>query len=189
MSKTLFERTLGTSKLISAVAALGMFVSLGADLTFAANVHFKSRSLVFTDQGLSLNAQGSLAGLGNQDIVLLLTAEADVTSVCTNPAGNTQPPGHNPAPITVSGSQAIPAGSIKNGSVKFSVSTTAPPSTIAGAPDCPNAQWTETISDLAFTSATLTVQQPPGTTVLSASCTFSPHTANGAVPGGTVTCH
>ena len=61
-------------------------------------------------------------------------------------------------------------------------------STIAGAPDCPNPQWTEAISDLAFTSAVITIQQPPGTTVLTVSCTFSPPTSNGPVPGGSVSC-
>jgi hypothetical protein len=32
------------------------------------------------------------------------------------------------------------------------------------------------------------VQQPPGTTVLTVSCTFSPATSNGLVPGNTVSC-
>jgi len=48
--------------------------------------------------------------------------------------------------------------------------------------------WTETITDMAFTSAVVTVQQPVGTTVLTATCTFSPPTSNGPVPGSTVSC-
>src|SRR5215207_1778618 len=57
-----------------------------------------------------------------------------------------------------------------------------PPIPIAGAPDCPNPQWTEAIQDLAFTSATLTVQLPPGTSVLTLSCTFSPATSTDEWP-------
>lgn len=162
----------------------------GVGLASAASVHFKQNQFpAFTDQGLVLNAQGALAGLGNEDLVILLTARANVTATCTNPSGNNQPPGQNPAPITVTGSEAIPASEIKNGNVAFNVSTNPPKSPIPGAPDCPNTQWTETITDLSFTSATLTVQQPAGTTVLTASCTFNPATRNGAVPKSSVTCH
>jgi len=155
----------------------------------AASVHFKQQRVpTFTDQGLVLNAQGALAGLGNQDIVVLLTAQGNVTATCTNPSGKNQPPGRNPAPVTVAGSQAIPASSIKNGTVSFNVSTQPPVSPIPGAPDCPNSQWTETITDVAFKSATLTVQQPAGTTVLSSQCTFSSPTRNGSVPAQNVSC-
>jgi hypothetical protein len=134
-----------------------------------------------------LNSKGDLSGLGNADILVKVSATANVTSTCTNQGGN-QSPGQNPAPITVSGSQAIPASEVKNGTVTFNVNTAAPPSTIAGAPDCPNTNWTEAISNLAFTSAVITVDQPPGTVVLTVSCTFSPATSDGAVPSGNVTC-
>jgi hypothetical protein len=60
--------------------------------------------------------------------------------------------------------------------------------TIPGAPDCANPNWTETITDLSFKSATITVEQPPGTVVLTVSCTFSGPTSNGAVSGGNVSC-
>jgi hypothetical protein len=59
---------------------------------------------------------------------------------------------------------------------------------IPGAPECPNPNWTEEITDLSFTSATITVEQPPGTVVLTVTCSFSAPTANGAVPGGNVSC-
>jgi hypothetical protein len=59
----------------------------------------------------------------------------------------------------------------------FNVTTQPPVSPIPGAPDCPNPNWTETITDLAFTSATITVEQPPGMVVLTISCTFSSPTA------------
>ena len=169
------------------VAALVLFFGATA---FASNVHLKppNSKPSFTDLGLQLRATGALAGLGNEDLVINLSATADVTSTCTNPAGANQPSGQNPAPITVSGSQAIPAGEIKNGAVSFRVTTQLPTTPIAGAPDCPNANWTEDITDLAFTTATITVEQPAPTVVLTVLCTFAPATKNGPVPTGNVSC-
>jgi hypothetical protein len=142
----------------------------------------------FIDNGLALSVSGALAGLGNEDLLVTLSAAGDATATCTNPAGSTQPPGQNPAPVTLTGAVAIPAAEIKNGNVAFTVTTTAPASPVPGAPGCPNPRWTETITDVAFTSATITVEQPPPTVVLTIYCTFSPATSNGAVPGSTVTC-
>ena len=158
---------------------------------FAGSVHLKGGKNAepsFVDLGLALNGSGELAGLGNGDVLVTITAQADVTSTCTNPAGATQPPGQNPAPLTVTGSQAIPEDEIKNGNTPFSVTTVAPAPFIAGAPDCPNPLWSESIDDLAFTSATIVVEQPVGTTVLTVVCTFEPPTADGPVPASTVSC-
>lgn len=166
-------------------------VALAASTASASSVHLKggrNAEPAFTDHGLTLEASGELAGLGNGDVLVTLTATADVTATCTNPAGANQPPGQNPAPITVSGSQAIPQSEIKNGTTPFDVVTVAPATPIAGAPDCPNPQWTEAITDLAFTSATITVEQPPGTVVLTVTCQLTPPTADGPVPAGTVSC-
>jgi hypothetical protein len=156
----------------------------------ASSVHLKGGANAvpsFTDGGLTLNGAGALSGLGNGDVLITLDATANVTSTCTNQGGN-QAPGQNPAPINVSGGQAIPEDEIKNGTTPFSVTTLAPETIIPGAPDCPNTNWTEQIDDLLFTSATLTVEQPVGTVVLVLSCTFSPPTTNGAVRRQDVTC-
>jgi hypothetical protein len=169
-------------------AALVLF----AGPAVASSVHLKGGRNAeprFTDNGLTLTAAGDLAGLGNGDVLVTLTARAQPTASCTNPAGATQPPGQNPAETTVSGSQAIPAPAVQNGNTPFSVVTQAPsPNPITGAPDCPNPQWTERITDMAFTSAIITVEQPPGTLVLTVTCTFSSPTSNGPVPGGNVSC-
>lgn len=166
-------------------------LTLAAGPATAASVHLKggrNAEPAFFDAGLTLEAAGALAGLGNGDVLVTLTANADVTATCTNPAGANQPPGRNPAPVTVSGSQAIPEEEIKNGTTPFAVETEAPVTPIPGAPECPNPQWTESITDLSFTSATITVEQPPGTTVLTVTCSFSSPTDNGAVPGAEVSC-
>jgi hypothetical protein len=156
----------------------------------ASSVHLKggrNAEPSFTDNGVTLNAAGELSGLGNGDVLVTLTAQADVSSTCTNQGGN-QAPGQNPAPITVSGSQAIPQDQIKNGNTPFNVTSLPPVLIIPGAPDCPNTNWTEAIEDLAFTAATITVEQPVGTLVLTVNCTFSPATSDGPVSGGDVTC-
>jgi hypothetical protein len=147
-------------RFIIAILSLLVVASITVSATLASSVHFKDKaSPTFTDLGLVLNAAGSLAGLGYGDVLVALDAVAMPTASCTNPAGQTQPPGQNPAAVNVSGSQAIPAGAFKNGNTPFTVTTNAPQTPIPGAPGCPNTQWTEAITDMTFTSATITVYQ------------------------------
>jgi hypothetical protein len=91
-------------------------------------------------------------------------------------------------PVTLTGSTTIPPSQISAGKVSFKVTTGAPTSPVPGAPDCPNPNWTEKITDVAFTSVKIIVFQPESTTVLTIGCTCSPQTSNGPVPGSTVTC-
>src|SRR6266545_620447 len=114
----------------SAILSVLMVTSFAASVAFAGNVHLKGGQNTAPNASLSgsgatktLTVSGALTGLGNGDVVIDVQARANVTSVCTNPAGNTQPPGQNPAPITLSGTQGIPADQIKNGNLSFSVTT------------------------------------------------------------------
>ena len=177
-------------QIIRGLCAAGAAVLVLSATASASSVHLKggkNAEPAFTDNGVTLTATGELSGLGNGDVLVTLDATADVVSTCTNQGGN-QAPGQNPAPITVSGSEAIPEDEIKNGTTPFGVTTEAPELIIPGAPDCPNTNWTEEIEDLAFTTATITVEQPAGTLVLTVACTFGSPTADGSVPGGNVSC-
>jgi hypothetical protein len=172
---------------IIALTALGLLIGTTA---YATSVHLKppNRNPTFVDNGLTLEVVGNLAGLGAGDVVISLTAQANVTATCTNPSGATQPPGHNPAPISVTGSEPIPEGEIDNGNLSFDVETKQPVTPIPRAPDCPNRKWTEAIEDLAFTSATIEVEQPADNVVLTVVCTFAAPTEDGSVPADDVSC-
>lgn len=162
-----------------------------ASPALATSAHLKgNHPLSFTDNGLTLTATASYAGLGNFDTEQQLVATAQPIATCTSPGGGSQAPGQNPPEIDVQGTTLVKASDVKNGNVTISTTTTAPNTNVAGAPGCPNPNWTETITDLQFKTATITVFQDSNgdgifesnELVLTVNVTFSPPTSDGAVP-------
>jgi len=133
---------------------LVLLLTVGTALTaLAAKPHFvKGPTFTVTSSG-ALKATGGVAGLGNEDVTVTLSADGYRT--CTNRGGN-EPPGQTQ---TVTGSQTI--SDAKNGRVNFKVTTA------ALADSCPDHMK----STVTFTSATLTVSQG-GSVVLQE--TFTP---------------
>jgi hypothetical protein len=113
---------------------------LPAATALAANPHFV-RGPDFIQVGGALQATGSIAGLGNEDVTVRLVATGVTT--CENRGGNV-PPGQTE---TVSGTQTIT--DVKNGRVNFLVTTASVSN------PCPDRMTPSTT----FTSATLTVSQ------------------------------
>ena len=136
---------------------VALIVSVTAAVAIAASVHYKKGPFV-ADNGSPATANGSIAGLGNGNVIVTLSfPNATGTTICTNPGGN-QAAGQNPAtPAATSGSQLVT--NVKNGTVSFSVTTDAPQNPTPQAAGCPNGNWTAAFDNITFGAGTLTIQQ------------------------------
>jgi hypothetical protein len=138
----------------SVVVAL-VVLGLTAAVAVAASVHFKPKGPTFTDNGTTLTATGTLAGLGNEDLTITLQATGVASTTGFNRGGNAAP-GQNVGVTTVA-TVTIPASSIQNGELFFALTTPQPRQPTATEAGFPNDNWTAVITDVVFTSATITV--------------------------------
>lgn len=126
-----------------------------AALTFAAVAFAQSGHFVgtptCTDQGTTVSCSGKVAGLGGTTFEIRVSATGTASVTCTNPAGNVAPGQSFSTTETGSGG---PQPTPRNGSARFTVSTTTP---VAPAGSCPNPKWTATVTDVSFTTATITL--------------------------------
>lgn len=164
-------------KVISILSVL-LVLSISSSVAFAGSIHLSS-PVSFTTG--SLIADGTLAGLGNANVNIILEGRGTGVATCTNNGGNTAP-GQNPVQVDVQGIESIPATLIQNGSTPFHVETAEPIWPTAQQAGCPNTNWRVTSFFVYWTSAIITVKDLSGvvlfqqkftctTTTTSVSCT------------------
>jgi hypothetical protein len=125
-----------------------LFAICGATSANAQNIHFIG-SPTITDMGTQLQFCGKLAGLGNnQSVVVTLSTKATITTTCTNAGGNIAPGQTKTETITHSGTFQSDA----NGTVTFCLESPVP----TPGP-CPNGNWTGTVSEVSFTGSKILV--------------------------------
>jgi hypothetical protein len=136
-------------------------VALAAPTAFAANPHFVVGPEITLTGNDTVRATGSVAGLGNENIDVRLTAVIDVEVLCENPGGNVAPGQTQQA--TVTGEQTDVE--VDNGRADFDVETAAAaldPTLMPKELGCPNNKWTPLIGEVTIESATLQIFQPSG---------------------------
>jgi hypothetical protein len=145
-------------KRILAIILLSVLAIFGFSATpaFAQSGHFLTgggNAPSCTDIGLQVECDGKVAGLGGTTFTITVQAAGIATVECVNPAGN-HAPGQDTA-VTVAGTTG-PLPTPRNGAFVFSI-TTDSPAPLPPTPTCPNAQWTAVITDVTFTTATLSL--------------------------------
>lgn len=138
--------------LFAAVLAPVISFGLPAGAAWAVSGHFVG-SPTCTDQGMTVQCQGKVAGLGGTTFEITVDAVGIASVECTNPGGNVAP-GQDTAVQTsgTTGEQPTP----RNGNFLFTGSTL-DPAPLPATPTCPNEQWTPAIVDVTFADATVTL--------------------------------
>ncbi len=145
--------------LVVALAALGTALFVAPTAT-AQGEHFTKRGVpVCTDIGTQLRCTGELAGLGNEDLEIVLSADALVQANCVNPGGN-ESPGQNKVLRQVSAPPlVIPGSAIKNGRARFTVTTNPVQAPTAREAGCPNPNWSTRVVAVTFSNVVLRISQ------------------------------
>ena len=139
---------------------------VAAPSALAASPHFKKGGTpvcIITGSGTSqtVSCTGTLAGLGNEDLLIETTVAGFAVYECRN-RGGTIAPGQNKVlegPVTEP--TVVPADAIKNGTVTFQAGATltAEPTVSAAEAGCPNNNWIGVNPTLTITSVSLEISQ------------------------------
>ncbi len=155
------------SKLLGTTVLSLLLVGALTAPALAASPHFKKGGapvcrITGTSTSKTVVCTGTLAGLGNEDVVIESTVSGFAVYQCQNKGGNIAP-GQNrvlEGPSTTP--TVIPSGEIKNGNLTFTTNpnTLSADPTVSGAEaGCPNGNWTGVNPTLTITSITLTISQ------------------------------
>jgi hypothetical protein len=135
------------SLIVAALAAVPALAQSGHFITGGGN------AAECTDIGTQVQCDGKVAGLGGTTFEITIAAPGIATVECENPGGNVAP-GQDTA-VDVAGTTG-PLPTPRNGAFNFTI-TTDDPEPLPATPTCPNDMWTPTITDVTFTTATLTL--------------------------------
>ena len=141
--------------LVIVLAALTLALGFPS-AAFAQSGHFVTggnNAPACTDEGTTVECTGKVAGLGGTTFEITIAAKGLATVECHNPAGNVAP--GQDTEVTVAGT-TDPQPTPRNGQVAFTI-TSDDPEPLPPTPTCPNNKWTPDITDVAFTTATLTL--------------------------------
>ena len=141
-------------KILIAILGVALTATVLVAPALAGEPHFRSVTFKLG----SLIADGSVVGIGKQDVTVILTASGIPETTCTNQGGNSAP-GQNPARLGATDSQVLPGNDPlrKNGKSPFSTEAV-PPATVPGTlGGCANDNWTAIVDFVYWTNATLTV--------------------------------
>ena len=139
--------------LLAALAA-----GLTATAARAANPHFNSPPTITINSDGTVNAQGTITGIGNKDLIVTLTVEGTMVVFYFNPGGN-QPVGWNRDPVKEIAVQFIPKTLTSNGNASFNLTSPKPVARPA-----PNPNWTVVIQSVKITKVTISITQAGKTT-------------------------
>ena len=134
---------------VATVTALALLTTFGG-AAFAQAGHFVGTPTC-RDIGTQVQCTGKVAGLGGTTFTITVSAQGTASVTCTNPAGNVAP--GQSFTTTVTGTSG-PFATPRNGQARFTVTSDAP---TAPPGSCPNPMWTATVTDVAFTTATVTL--------------------------------
>lgn len=123
----------------------------------------------------SLIANGTLTGLGNTDVSVVLDAKGIPLITCVNNGGNSVP-GQSAPKVSASGDQFLDGDSPirKNGKSPFGVETDDPETIPWNQAGCPNPNWIGRIDSILWTEARITVKDTLNNTLLTRDFTCNP---------------
>lgn len=149
-------------KVLSVAASLLVAVLVFSD-AFAGGVKLTGVSFSLG----SLIAHGTVSGIGNTDVTMVLDASGIPAITCTNNGGN-QVPGQSYPKVSAEGQQVLPGNSPvrKNGKSLFGVETQPPAPLTWDQAGCPNSNWTAEITFVYWTNATVSVYDTATLTLL-----------------------
>jgi hypothetical protein len=172
------------------IVAAVVVLALGSTATvaLAASPHFKKNgepecTISGGTNSKSTTCSASLAGLGNETLVIRVTVSGFAVYQCRNQGGNIAPGQNRVLTGPVTAPTVIPGDQIKNGNVSFTTNPavlTADPTVSGEVAGCPNANWTGVNPRLTITRINMTIAQGG---VLLFTCTASnPNGLSGTVP-------